>query len=145
MDKRIEIVLVEDNPDDAGLVIHALKKSRLANHILHLKDGAEALDFIFGRGKFAGRNINDLPKVILLDLNMPKIDGLQVLKEIKSDERTKAIPVVIMTSSKLDSDIIQGYRLGANSYVVKPVNFDNFTKTVTELGEYWLQTNQQVL
>ena len=139
---NVEILLVEDNPDDAGLVIRALKKSNLANHLVHLSDGAQALDFIFCKGEYVNRQIGDRPKVILLDLKMPKVDGLQVLKAIREDERTKAIPVVIMTSSNEERDIVEGYRLGVNSYIVKPVDFDNFSKAVAELGFYWLLLNK---
>lgn len=138
----IEILLVEDSPEDAVLTIRALKKHNLANNLIHLSDGQEALDFIFAKGKFSDREVGDQPKVIFLDLKMPKVDGLQVLQAIKVDERTKLIPVVIMTSSKEDKDIQECYRLGANSYVVKPVGFDNFSKAVTELGLYWLLVNQ---
>jgi CheY-like chemotaxis protein len=144
MNSAVEILLVEDNPDDADLVIRALKKHNLGNNIIHVKDGEEALDFLFARGKYENRSMKDVPKVILLDLKMPKVDGMQVLQTIKSDERTKSIPVVIMTSSKEDQDIIKGYKLGANSYVVKPVNFIEFSKAVAELGMYWLLTNQQL-
>lgn len=147
MDKIIDdvdILLVEDNPDDAGLAIRELRKNNLANKLLHLKDGHEALDFIFATGDFANRNINSKPKVILLDLKMPKIDGMQVLKAIKSDERTKNIPVVVMTSSKEEYDLMESYKLGVNSYVVKPVGFENFSKAVTQLGMYWLLINQSV-
>ncbi|MEO6302726.1 MAG: response regulator [Bacteroidia bacterium] len=139
---NVEILLVEDSIEDANLVIRSLKKSNLGNSIIHLKDGAEALDFIFGKGEFSDRNIEDKPKLILLDLKMPKVDGLQVLKELKIDERTKTIPVVIMTSSREDRDLIESYKLGVNSYVVKPVAFDNFAKAVSELGMYWLIVNQ---
>lgn len=139
---NVEILLVEDNPDDAGLVIRALKKHNLANHLVHLSDGAQALDFVFCKGEYAERQIDDKPKVILLDLKMPKVDGLQVLKAIREDERTKYIPVVIMTSSNEESDIIGSYKLGTNSYVVKPVDFDNFSKAVAELGFYWLLLNK---
>lgn len=138
----VEILLVEDNPDDAGLAIRALKKQNLANNLYHLSDGAEALDFIFAKGKYAERKVEDKPKVILLDIKMPKVDGLQVLKAIREDERTKYIPVVMMTSSKEERDIIESYKLGTNSYIVKPVDFDNFSKAVVELGFYWLLLNQ---
>ncbi|MDQ3112376.1 MAG: response regulator, partial [Bacteroidota bacterium] len=120
-----------------------LEKSHLSNTIVHLPDGAEALDFIFARGTYSGRKIEHTPKIILLDLNMPKVGGLEVLREIKSDERTRRIPVIIMTSSKEDSDIIASYDLGVNSYVVKPIGFENFSKAVTELGMYWLVINQE--
>jgi len=138
----IEILLVEDNLDDAGLTIRALTKANLGNKLIHLTDGAEALDFIFAKGNFSDRKIEDKPKLILLDLKMPKVDGLQVLKAIKSDEKTKLIPVVIMTSSKEEQDIIESYKLGVNSYVVKPVGFDNFSKAVSQLGLYWFLLNQ---
>lgn len=139
---NVEILLVEDNPDDAGLVIRALKKHNLANHLIHLSDGAQALDFVFCKGEFAERQIDDRPKVILLDLKMPKVDGLQVLQAIREDKRTESIPVVIMTSSNEERDIVEGYRLGVNSYIVKPVDFDNFSKAVAELGFYWLLLNK---
>ena len=139
---EIEILLVEDNLDDATLAIRALKKHNLTNKLIHLKDGVEALDFIFATGAFEGRNILDTPKVILLDLKMPKINGLQVLEKIKSDPRTKFIPVVILTSSAEDPDIKRSYELGANSYIVKPVEFDNFAKSVSDLGLYWMVINQ---
>jgi two-component system, response regulator len=138
----LEILLVEDNPDDAELVIRSLKKSKLGNNIVHLHDGVEALDFLFARGQYSSRNVTDTPKVILLDLKMPRVDGFQVLKEIRADERTKNIPVVIMTSSREDRDIIEGYKLGVNSYVVKPVGFENFAKAVADLGLYWILINQ---
>ncbi|MEO7265310.1 MAG: response regulator [Ferruginibacter sp.] len=137
----IQILLVEDNKSDAMLTIRALKKHNLANNLVHLIDGAQALDFIFGTGEFEGRNIENKPKVIFLDLKMPKIGGLEVLRIIKADERTKLIPVVMMTSSKEEKDIIESHQLGVNSYVVKPVGFENFSKTVTDLGLYWLVIN----
>jgi len=138
----VEILLVEDNPDDAGLVMRALTKNNIGNNIVHLTDGAEALEFIFATGKYSDRKIEDKPKVILLDLKMPKVDGLQVLRALKADERTQTIPVVIMTSSKEESDIVESYKIGVNSYVVKPVGFENFTKAIVELGLYWLVVNQ---
>jgi two-component system response regulator len=141
-DNRVEILLVEDNPHDAEMTIRTLKKVNLANRLIHLKDGAEALDFIFAKGAYADRSINDRPKVILLDIKMPKVDGIEVLRQIKSNPDTKRIPVVIMTSSKEEQDIITSYNLGVNSYVVKPVDFDGFAKAVSELGFYWLITNQ---
>ncbi len=137
----IQILLVEDNKSDAMLTIRALKKHNLANNLVHLIDGAQALDFIFGTGEFEGRNIEYKPKVIFLDLKMPKVSGLEVLRIIKSDERTKLIPVVMMTSSNEEKDIIESHQLGVNSYVVKPVGFDNFSKTITDLGFYWLVVN----
>jgi len=138
----IQILLVEDSLDDANLVIRSLRKSNLANNLVHLADGAEALDFIFATGMYAGRNINDKPKLILLDLKMPKVDGLEVLRAIKQDERTASIPVVVMTASEEDRDLETSYALGANSYVVKPVGFEDFAKVVAELGFYWLLVNQ---
>lgn len=141
-DNRVEILLVEDNPHDAEMTIRTLKKINLANRLIHLKDGAEALDFIFAKGAYADRSINDRPKVILLDIKMPKVDGIEVLRQIKSNPDTKRIPVVIMTSSKEEQDIITSYNLGVNSYVVKPVDFDGFAKAISELGFYWLITNQ---
>ncbi len=142
MSEKPDILLVEDNPSDAELTIRALKKNKIINELKHLRDGEEALDYLFARGKFSYRNINDTPKVILLDLKMPKLNGLEVLKELKDDQRTKMIPVVLLTSSNENSDIIEGYKLGVNSYIVKPVNFDNFIKVVSELGFYWLFLNQ---
>lgn len=139
---EIEILLVEDNLSDAELTIRALKKKNLANRLIHLTNGAEALDFLFGKGKYSDRNVSNLPKVVLLDLKMPKIDGLEVLEKIRADQRTKTIPVVILTSSKEDPDIEASYALGANSYIVKPVEFDNFVKAVSDLGLYWLLLNQ---
>ena len=138
----VEILLVEDNFDDAGLVIRAFKKNNLSNNLVHLSDGQEALDFVFATGKYSDRKIEDKPKLILLDLKMPKVDGIQVLRELKSDERTKLIPIVVMTSSKEDKDLIECYKLGVNSYVVKPVGFENFSKIVAELGLYWVLINQ---
>lgn len=141
-EKEVEILLVEDNPDDAELAIRALKKSHLANNVTHLLDGAEALDFLFASGRYAERDLNNLPKVILLDLKMPKVNGLEVLQRIKSEPRTKMIPVVILTSSAEDPDIKRSYELGANSYIVKPVEFNNFAKIISDLGMYWLVINK---
>jgi two-component system response regulator len=140
--KEVEIILIEDNPNDAEMTIRALRKNNITNHLVHLKDGEEALEFIFGTGNYIGRNTNNLPKVILLDLKMPKVDGLEVLKTIKADEKTKLIPVVVLTSSNEDPDINKCYKLGANSYIVKPVGFENFTKAIAELGMYWLLLNK---
>ncbi len=140
----VEVLLVDDNMGDAEMTIRALKKNNLSNNLIHLNDGAEALDFIFGKGEFSGRNTHNKPKVILLDLKMPKVDGIEVLRKLKADEDTKTIPVVVLTSSKEDPDIQTCYNLGANSYIVKPVEFDNFMKSVTELGMYWLLLNQSV-
>ncbi len=139
---EVEILLVEDNMYDAELTIRALKKNNLANKLVHLEDGQEALDFIFAEGDYSDRKIEDIPKVILLDLKMPKINGIQVLQRIKSDERTKKIPVIVLTSSKEDPDIQECYRLGVNSYVVKPVQFEKFLQAVSELGLYWMLLNQ---
>jgi len=139
---KIDILLAEDNPHDAEMTIRALSKVNLANKLHHVKDGAAALDFIFARGEYAGRGIENKPKIVLLDIKMPKVDGIEVLKQIKADELTKTVPVVIMTSSKEEQDIITSYNLGVNSYVVKPVDFAGFAKAVSELGFYWLITNQ---
>lgn len=141
-DEEVEILLVEDNTSDAELTIRALKKKNLANSLIHLRNGAEALDFIFAKGEFSGRDPHKIPKVILLDLKMPKVNGLEVLEKIRKDERTKRIPVVVLTSSREDPDIDACYALGANSYIVKPVDFDNFVKAVSEMGFYWLLLNQ---
>ena len=142
LNDEVEILIVEDNQEDAELTMRALKKNHLANKIVHLLDGAEALDFIYGQGNYEGRNINQLPRVILIDLKMPKVSGLEVLKAFKSDPRIKAIPIVILTSSAEDPDIKEAYELGANSYIVKPVDFNVFFKTVAELGLYWLVVNK---
>lgn len=142
MNGKIEIILVEDNSSDAELALRALKKNNILNPILHLQDGEEVLDYLFAEGQYQHRNINELPKLILLDLKMPKVDGLEVLQRIKSDERTKVIPVVLLTSSKEQKDIIDGYKLGVNSYIVKPVGFENFVKAISEIGLYWLVVNQ---
>jgi CheY-like chemotaxis protein len=139
---EVEILLVEDNPADAELALRALKKNRLANNVVVVTDGEEALDFIFGRGAFDGRKIEYGPRVILLDLKLPKVDGLEVLRVVKGDPRTKVIPIVVLTSSKEESDIVESYRLGVNSYIVKPVDFQQFTEAVRELGLYWLLLNQ---
>ncbi len=139
----VEILLVEDNINDAELAIRELKKHNLTNNLFHVKDGEEALDFIFATGKYNGtRNVGSLPRIILLDIQMPKINGIEVLARIKSDERTKLTPVVILTSSKEDPDIKRCYDLGANSYIVKPVNFEGFAESIKRLGFYWLLLNQ---
>ena len=138
---QVEILLVEDNLDDAELAIHALRKKNLANKVTHVMDGEEALDFLFGTGKYVGRDVNVKPKLILLDLKMPKVDGIQVLERVKLNNITKKIPVVILTSSKEDPDLSRCYELGANSYIVKPVDFERFIEAVTELGMYWMLLN----
>lgn len=138
----IDILLVEDNPHDAELCIRALKKSNLANNLFIVEDGAEALDFIFCRNKYSERNVLNPTKVVLLDLKLPKVDGLEVLKTIRGDEKTRLIPVVMVTSSRQDSDIKEAYKLGVNSYVVKPVDFDQFVEAMGKLGLYWLLINE---
>ncbi len=139
----VEVLLVEDNIVDAELAIRELKKHNMSNNLVHVKNGQEALEFIFGTGKFADiRDIFHPPKVILLDIQMPKVNGIEVLERIKSDERTKSIPVVVLTSSKEDPDIQKCYKLGANSYIVKPVNFEGFAAAIKNLGFYWLLLNQ---
>lgn len=143
MIKEVEILLVEDSASDAEMTIFALRKNNLANKLLHVKNGAAALDFIFAEGEYADRQIEDKPKVILLDLKMPKVSGIEVLQRIRADERTKTIPVVVLTSSKEDPDIKICYELGVNSYVVKPVEFDDFQKAISELGLYWMIVNQK--
>lgn len=140
---EVEILIVEDNPDDAEMALRALKKNRLANRVLVVEDGEEALDFIFARGRFSQRSIENKPKIVLLDLKLPKVSGLEVLKEIKSHPETKIIPVVVLTSSREENDIIDSYKLGVNSYIVKPVDFDKFVDAVHDLGLYWLLLNQQ--
>ena len=136
------ILLVEDNPDDEALTLRALKKNNIGNELIVVRDGAEALDFIFCQGAYAERNPRDMPQVILLDLKLPKIDGLEVLRRIRADESTKLLPVVILTSSKEEQDRLTGYSLGANSYVQKPVDFDQFIGAVRQLGLYWLVLNE---
>jgi two-component system, response regulator len=142
MSDNYEIILVEDNPSDAELTVRALRRSNIVNPLLHLQNGEEALEYFFAKNKYAFRNMQQLPKVVLLDLKMPKVDGLEVLRKLKSDERTKMIPVILLTSSKEDKDIIESYKLGVNSYIVKPVEFENFTKAVADIGLYWLLMNQ---
>lgn len=138
----IEILVVEDDPQDLELMMRALRASKISNRIQTAYDGAEALDFIFCEGPHAGRKIEDAPKLILLDLKLPKVDGLEVLKRVKSDPRTRTIPIVILTSSREQKDVVESYRLGVNSYIVKPVNFERFAAAVGELGLYWLLLNQ---
>jgi CheY-like chemotaxis protein len=138
----VELLLVEDNPQDLELALRALRKANLSNRIHVARDGAEALEFVFCEGAYGGRTIADAPKVILLDLKLPKVDGLEVLKRIKGDPRTKLIPIVVLTSSKEQSDVVESYQLGVNSYIVKPVNFERFAEAVHDLGLYWLLHNQ---
>lgn len=137
----VEILLVEDNPNDAELTLYALRESNIANDVVVVRDGAEALDFLFCEGTWAGRSPRNVPKVILLDLKLPKVDGLEVLRRIKADPRTREIPVVVLTSSREERDVVEGYRLGANSYIVKPVDFEQFAATVKRLGLYWVVMN----
>jgi two-component system response regulator len=136
------ILLVEDNPDDEALTLRALNKNKVANSVVVARDGAEAVDFLFGTGAHAGRDINNLPQIVLLDLKLPKLDGFEVLRRIRADDRTKMLPVVILTSSKEERDVVQGYRDGCNSYVRKPVNFDEFVDAARQLGLYWLLLNE---
>jgi CheY-like chemotaxis protein len=142
MNAIVDILLVEDNQDDIDLALHALRQGKLANSIFVVRDGEEALDFLFCRGAYSERSFDNPPKLVLLDLKMPKIDGLQVLKQVKSDPRTKTIPVVIMTSSKEERDLIEGYNSGVNSFIQKPVDFEQFRHIVKTLGMYWLVVNQ---
>jgi two-component system response regulator len=137
------ILLVEDNSSDEELTLLALKKSNIANRVVVARDGAEALDFLFATGAYAGRSSQDLPQIVLLDLNLPRIGGLEVLRRIRADDRTKLLPVVILTSSNEDKDLVQGYASGANSYIVKPVDFTQFSEVVRQLGMYWLLINQR--
>lgn len=139
---EVEILLVEDNPNDAELALRALKKSNLTNKVHWVKDGQQALDFVFGRGEYNGRTLQEGPRVVFLDIKLPKVDGIEVLRQLKNDQKTRALPVVIMTSSREDRDIVESYKLGVNSYVVKPVDFDQFAKAVTEMGFYWVLINE---
>ena len=141
-ESKVEILLVEDNPQDLELTRRALRKGNLTNDIHVARDGAEALEFLFCEGAYTARKIEDGPKLILLDLKLPKVDGLEVLKRVKSDPRTKSIPVVVLTSSKEQNDVVESYQLGVNSYIVKPVNFEGFSAAVLEVGMYWLLLNQ---
>ena len=142
MNSHVDILLVEDTQDDIDLALHALRQGKLANTIFVVRDGEEALEFLFCRGPFSERSIDRPPKLVLLDLKLPKVDGLQVLKAVKGDPRTKTIPIVIMTSSKEERDMVESYNSGVNSYIQKPVDFDQFRNTVKTLGLYWLVVNQ---
>jgi CheY-like chemotaxis protein len=137
-----EILLVEDNPNDEALTIRAFKKSNISNEIIVARDGVEALDYLFGTGQYAGRDVSDVPQVVILDLKLPKVDGLQVLKELRSDERTRNVPVVILTSSNEERDIVEAYQLGTNAYVQKPVDFVQFAEAAKHLGMFWLLLNE---
>jgi two-component system response regulator len=140
--EEIEILLVEDNASDVELAVHALRKNNLANRIHVARDGEEALDFLFCRGQYSNRSFKHVPKLVLLDLKLSKLDGLEVLRQLKGDPRTRPIPVVIMTASKEEKDMVNGYQLGVNSYIQKPVDFDKFRETVRQLGFYWLVVNE---
>ncbi len=142
MNSGVDILLVEDSQDDIDLALHTLRQAKLANSIFVVRDGEDALDFLFCRGAHSHRSFTHPPKLVLLDLKMPKVDGLQVLRQVKGDPRTKAIPVVIMTSSKEERDLIEGYHAGVNSFIQKPVDFEQFRETVKTLGMYWLVVNQ---
>lgn len=139
---EIEILLVEDSPHDAEMTLHTLRRRNLANRIVHVKDGQEALDWLFGTGDHAGRDTSSLPRLVLLDLKLPKVDGHEVLRAIRADPRTAQVPVVMMTSSNQDRDVVASYKLGVNSYIVKPLDFDSFAAAVAELGHYWLLINR---
>ncbi len=141
-DNDVEILLVEDNPNDVKLAMHAFKTHKIANRVHVVRDGAEALEFIFCTDRYADRKIENGPKMILLDLKLPLVDGIEVLRRTKADSRTRSIPIVVMTSSREDRDIVESYKLGVNSYIVKPVDFGQFTETVKQLGYYWLLLNQ---
>ncbi len=136
------ILLAEDNPDDALLTIHALKESNICNKVVHVQDGVEALDYLFGRAAYSERDVADLPALVLLDLNMPKVGGLEVLRQVRAHEMTRRLPVVVLTTSREEQDLITSYDLGANSYVRKPVDFDQFTEAARNLGMYWLLLNE---
>jgi CheY-like chemotaxis protein len=142
VESGVDILMVEDNPDDEELTLHALQKYRVANNIRVVRDGQEALEYIFCTGRYASRNIEDRPHVILLDIKLPLVDGLEVLRRVKQDPRTRTIPVVMLTSSREERDLIESYRLGVNSYIVKPVDFDQFKESARSLGMYWLLLNR---
>jgi CheY-like chemotaxis protein len=145
MNTIVDILLVEDNQDDMDLALHALRQERVVNNVFVVRDGEEALDFLFCRGAFSERSFDHPPRLVLLDLKLPKVDGMEVLRQVKSDPRTKIIPIVMMTSSKEERDVMNGYNLGVNSYIQKPVDFDQFRATVKSLGMYWLVVNQPPL
>jgi two-component system response regulator len=142
---EVEILIVEDNARDLELMLRALSKHHLGNQVVAVRDGEEAVNFIFGRGQYEGRSLDEGPHVIFLDMKLPKVDGIEVLRQLKADERTRVIPVVMVTSSAQERDIQESYRLGANSYVVKPIDFDAFVKTIADLGFYWLAVNHPVI
>ncbi len=144
IENAVEILLVEDNPNDVELTLHAIRKNHISNRIHVVRDGVEALEFIFCTGAYAERNIQEIPKVILLDLKLPKVDGLEVLQRIKEDPRIRATPVVVLTSSCEERDLVESYRLGVNSYIVKPVDFEKFSEAVNQIGLYWLLLNQPI-
>ena len=141
-DEQVEILLAEDNSEDAEMTMRALRRHNLANQVRWVKDGAEALDYLFCRGQYVGRDPSRPPKLVLLDIKMPKIDGIEVLRQLKADPTTRSIPVVVMTSSNEERDVLESYRLGVNSYIVKPVRFDAFMETVANIGLYWVLTNR---
>jgi two-component system response regulator len=145
LEREVEILLVEDNPNDEELTLHAFNKYHVSHRLHVVRDGEEALDFLFARGAYEGRDLDQSPRVILLDLKLPKVDGLEVLSQVKKDPRTRHIPVVLLTSSREERDIVSGYDSGANSYIVKPVDFEQFTEAVRELGLYWLLLNRPPL
>jgi two-component system response regulator len=142
MEHKKIILLVEDNPDDEKLTLRAMKKNNILNEVVVVRDGAEALDYLFGAGKYEGRDTSEAPQVILLDLNLPKIGGMEVLRRIRSDERTRVFPVVVLTSSREEKDLVESYKLGANSYICKPVDFNQFSEAIRQLGLYWLVLNE---
>ncbi|MEQ8579597.1 MAG: response regulator [Balneola sp.] len=142
VNKTVEILLVEDNDNDAEMALRALKKNNISNKVTRLKDGEEALEFLFGTGEFQGRSIHNHPRVILLDLKMPKVDGLEVLKAVRSNKDTENIPIVMLTSSREERDVVEGYKLGVNSFIVKPVEFNSFMEAVKDIGIYWLILNE---
>ena len=140
--KNKRILLVEDNPDDQELTMRALKKNNIGNEIVLAKDGQEAIDYLFGKGTYSSRDMSEMPQIVLLDIKLPKVDGIEVLKQIRADKRTKMLPVVILTSSKEEKDMVDSYNFGANSYIRKPVDFNQFTESVRQLGLYWLVLNE---